>query len=306
MSRIHEALKKAEQERGASPPADAALTVEPGSGHGALPVPPAAVSSGSPPLIRGDGVETARSFLRLDDLRARCSKPTWKQDLDAIVFARGGRPNTAAERFRTLRSRLYRLREKQPVRRLLITSALPGEGKTFVAGNLAQAIARQHERRVLLIDADLRYSRLHLLLGAPSAPGLSDYLRGEADDFSIIQANPQDNLFFIPGGRPVSNPTELLADVRLKGLLDRLTAVFDWVILDSPPALPVSDAVVLATLCDGVLLVVQAGATAFDLAQKVCLEFQEKNLVGVVLNRAKQAAAYEVYSYYAGNGKDKR
>jgi capsular exopolysaccharide synthesis family protein len=227
-------------------------------------------------------------------------------DPNAIVFSIRARSNPAAEQFRTLRSRLYRLREKHPVHKLLITSVLPGEGKTFVAGNLAQAIVRQHERRALLIDADLRYSRLHLSLGAPSAPGLSDYLRGEADEFSIIQGSPQDNLFLIPGGKPVSNPAELLGDGRLKSLLDQLTPVFDWVILDSPPTLPVSDAAVLAGLCDGVLLVVQAGETDSDLAQRACQEFREKNLIGVVLNRAQRAGAYEVYSYYAGDGKDKR
>jgi tyrosine-protein kinase Etk/Wzc len=176
-----------------------------------------------------------------------------------------------------------------------------------VALNLAQAIARQHERRVLLIDADLRAAALHVAMGAPSWPGLSDCLMGEADEFSIIQSNPQDNLFFIPAGRSVSNPAELLSNTRLKGLLDRIAPTFDWIIVDSPPVLLVSDASVLAGLCDGVLFVVRAASTAFDLAQTASQEFRGKNLLGFVLNRAEEQATYEgAYSYYGGNGSDKR
>jgi capsular exopolysaccharide synthesis family protein len=205
-----------------------------------------------------------------------------------------------------LRSRLYRVRNTLPIRTLLVTSTLPGEGKTFVALNLAQAIVRQHECRALLIDADLRASRLHVPLGAPSGPGLADYLCGEADEFSIIQADSKDNLFFIPAGRPVSNPAELLASIQLKNLLDRLAPLFDWIIVDAPPVLPVSDASVLAGMCDGVIFVVRAASTAFDLAQAAFQELQEKNLLGVVLNRAAEQDGYGAYSYYAGNGMDKR
>jgi capsular exopolysaccharide synthesis family protein len=174
--------------------------------------------------------------------------------------------------------------------------------------NLGQAIACQHERRVLLIDADLRASRLHVPLGAPSSPGLADFLCGEADEYSIIQAGAQNNLFFIPAGRRVSNPAELLSNVQLKGLLARLSSVFDWVIVDAPPVLPVSDASVLAGLCDGVLFVIRAGSTAFDLAEMACREFRGKNLMGIVLNQVEErvVSAYGGYSYYGGNSTGKR
>ncbi|PYU23816.1 MAG: capsular biosynthesis protein, partial [Acidobacteria bacterium] len=163
------------------------------------------------------------------------------------------------------------------------------------------AIVRQKERQALLIDADLRASRLPLAMGAPFMPGLADYLRGEADEFSIVQTNTKDNLFFIPAGSPVSDPAELLANQRLKSLLDRLTPLFDWVIFDAPPLLPVSDASVLGQLCDGVIMVVRAGSTAFDLAQTARQEdFMEKNLLGVVLNRAEEEA--ERYGSYYGYG----
>lgn len=308
MSRIHEALKKAEQDRTANAAEAAARPVEPAGvaavRHAAAVLPAEAIL---PPSGLGRPWKSP-DYLRLDDLRQRCARSHWKLDPDAIVFCNPAQSRLGAEQFRTLRSRLYRLREKQTLRTLLITSALRGEGKSFVAANLAQAIVRQHERRALLIDADLRSSRLHLPLGAPSAPGLSDYLRGDADEFSIIQSDSvsEDNLFFIPGGKPVSNPAEILANPRLKSLLDRLAPVFDWIVLDSPPALPISDASVLGALCDGVLFVVRAGSTRFDLAQRACQEFREKNLIGAVLNDAEASATYAAYSYYAGAGTDKR
>ena len=190
----------------------------------------------------------------------------------------------AAEQFRTLRSRLYQLRSSQSLRTILVTSALPAEGKTFVTNNLAQAIVHQPDRRVLIIDADLRCARLHVPLGAPVGPGLSDYLRGQADEMAIIQHGQEGNLCFIPGGNEVTNPSELLSNGRLRKLLDQVTPVFDWVILDSPPCVPVADASILAALCDGILLVVRAASTPANIAQKACQELKGRNVVGVVLN----------------------
>jgi capsular exopolysaccharide synthesis family protein len=185
----------------------------------------------------------------------------------------------------------------RPLRRILITSSLPGEGKTFVASNLAKSIARQVERRVLLIDADLRAPRLHVALGAPSAPGLTEYLRGNLDDWGVIQRGSQSNLYLISCGEKVSNPSELLLGARMKKLLDCVTPLFDWVILDSPPALPVHDASSLSDMCDGVLFVVGAGGTSYEQAEKACLEFRKKNVLGVVLNRAEKGLDYGGYSY---------
>ena len=257
------------------------------------------------PAPARESASASDDSLRLDELQQRCTAPAWKLDPKKNVFCNETSSGACVEQFRTLRSRLNRMREKQPMHTLLVTSTLPGEGKSFVALNLAQAIARQHERRALLIDADLRASTLHVAMGAPAAPGLSDCLRGEADEFSIIQANPRDNLFFIPAGRSVSNPAELLSNSRLKGLLDRIAPVFDWIIVDSPPVLPVSDANILAGLCDGVLFVVRAGSTAFDQAQTACQEFRGKNLLGFILNRVEEQATYGGSYYgYGRNGSD--
>jgi capsular exopolysaccharide synthesis family protein len=209
------------------------------------------------------------------------------------------------EQFRTLRSNLLQLRDTQALKTVLVTSALPQEGKTFIALNLAHAVVRQRETRALLIDADLRYPRLHLSLGAPASPGLSEYLRGAAQESALLQRGPLENLFFLPGGATVPNAAELLVNGRLKRLLEWLSPAFDWIILDSPPAIPVSDARLLADHCDGVLMVVSAGMTPFDLAQKVRQQFRDKRLLGVVLNRAKWGSTYGSYYYYGYGDKRK-
>src|SRR5260370_13012403 len=157
-------------------------------------------------------------------------------------FFNGDDTGRGAEEFRTLRSRPYHTREKMTLKNLLVTSALPKEGKSFTSANLAQVLVRQHGRRVLLIDADLRGPRLHMMLGTTSSPGLSDYLQGRSDEFSIMQRGPMENLFFIPSGDEISNPAELVANGRLKFLLQRVEALVDCIIIDSPPAVPASDA----------------------------------------------------------------
>jgi capsular exopolysaccharide synthesis family protein len=242
-----------------------------------------------------DARTRAAEFLRFDDIWANCANPGWRLDLERNVFIDPASPPAVREQFRTLRSRLYQVRDKQPLRSMLVTSCLPGEGKTFVSNNLAHALARQQNCRVLLIDADLRRPDLHSGFGAPNSPGLAEYLKGEATELGIIQRGLSEYLCFIPGGSKSENPAELLANGRLKSLLETIGPVFDWVILDSPPTLPVSDALVLAEMCDGVLTVIRAAQTGFDSAQKSCQQLREKNLIGVALNCADDGAAYGTY-----------
>jgi capsular exopolysaccharide synthesis family protein len=237
--------------------------------------------------------------LRFDNILKNCARPNWKLDPNAIVFSHPSTTKSGAEQFRTLRSRLGQIRETFPLKTILVTSAISGEGKTFVSSNLAQVIARQRERKVLLIDGDLRRSRLHLPLGAPSSPGLSEYLRGQASELAVIQHGQEENLCFIPGGGFVPEPSELLSNGKFKILLERLAPVFDWIIVDSPPCVPVSDSLVLADHCDGVLLVVRAASTPLALAQRARQELQGRNVIGVVLNSVAEPMAYGSY-YYDG------
>src|SRR5271165_4985241 len=157
MSRIHEALKKAEQERAMSQTArggaPAALDI-PADPGGAF-VGPGVSSSAALPHVSG-----------IEPLLTRCRQSAWTPDPNTMLFFSDEEHAVGMEQFRTLRSRLYQAREKQPLSKLLVTSALPKEGKSFTSANLAQVIVRQHGRRVLLIDADLRNPQLHNMLGA--------------------------------------------------------------------------------------------------------------------------------------------
>jgi protein-tyrosine kinase len=247
-------------------------------------------------------------FLRFEDLLKSCSEPAWVHDPKTVVFASANEHSSDAEQFRTLRSRLYQLREAAPLKKILVTSALAAEGKTFVATNLAQAIAREKGRKVLLIDADLRSPALHKPLRAPLTPGISDYLRGQASDPEIIQHGHEGNLCFIPAGSPGSDPSELLSNGALEKLLERLTPLFDWVILDSPPCLPVADANVLGGLCDGVVLVVKARSTPSAAVERTRKELQKRKVLGVVMNAVEDVDEYGAYysgyaEKYQGKGK---
>ena len=307
MSRIHEALKKAEQERAAVQASGASVLTAPTMPDSLAPAATQPESDGERYPATEPVVAHSAGYLRFDDLRKHCAHPQWHLDPNVNVFINSALTAHGSEQFRTLRSRLYQMRSSQSLRTLLVTSSVPAEGKTFVTNNLAQAIVRQPDRRALIIDADLRCSRLHVPLGAPASPGLTDYLRGEVDEMAIIQHGLEGNLCFIPGGNQVANPSELLTNGRLRVLLDRVAPVFDWIILDSAPLLPVADSSFLADLVDGVLLVVRAGQTPAETAQRACQELQGRNVVGVVLNavgpdHASGAYYYSAYNYGYGYG----
>lgn len=306
MSRIHDALKRAEQEKAA----------QQGSGERLSLTPVSHETDGSNLYSKQISVEGHRSVeltrtsrntddavLQYEELMRRCAHPQWKSDSSFRDALAGESGKIVAERFRTLRSRLYQMAGLKPLRRVLVTSSVPSEGKTFVATNLARSIVRQADRRVLLIDADLRAPRLHSALGAPSSPGLSDFLRGESDHYAIVQNGSAPNLCFIACGTRVSNPSELLLNDRMRQLLDTVSPAFDWVILDTPPSLPVHDASNLAGQCDGVLFVVRAGETDSEVAIKGSAEFRNKNLLGVVLNQVEASEAQR--GYYYGHSESK-
>src|SRR6516225_4475656 len=297
MSRIREALKRAAEERSAQTGQRAEDFMDILRG---------APSAAAPADLGKLDLQETTEFVNpdLNTLFAECKKVRWHFEPRFSVFANEENHRAGAEKFRTLRSRLYQISATRPLRRLLLTSSVPQEGKTFVAANLAQSIIRQADRRVLLIDADLRASRLNLTLGAMNEPGLSDYLLGEAPITKVLQVGEQKNLCFIPGGRLVTNPSELLHSERMKALIDRMGQIFDWVILDSPPAIAVHDASILADMCDGVLFVVRAGATEFQTAQRAAAEFPDSKLLGVILNRVDRTDAYgaDYYGYSEEKG----
>lgn len=290
MSRIHDALRRAEQERAASVPLV-------GHSKEASNVQPIAIGSSQP---TGEG-ETSS----WEELTARCAQKTWSPDTRTMLFF-NEEERVGMEEFRVLRSRLDQLQERTGIKKLLITSALPREGKSFMAENLAQVLVHRNGKKALLIDGDLRAPRLHADFGTDQEPGLSEFLRGEVDEFGVIQRGPMEGLFAIPAGRKHKNPAELISNGRLKQLLSRLQGLFDWIVIDSPPLL-VSDTVVMATYCDGVLIVVRAGLTAFEVARKAQREIDEKLVLGAILNGIdpnQSPYTHYYYNYYRTTHKD--
>ena len=299
MSRIHDALKKAEEQNVAKfGSAAEAAPVEPSE----LEFPEIAleVMAGVQPAAAAvaPGVVEKRPPSAGDAFFQNCPKAVWHPTKDALFMVAQDNHAPGLEEFRTLRSKLFQIRAKRPLKTLLISSALPGEGKSFVSANLALAFARQRGGRTLLIDADLRKPRLHELFGAPVKPGLFEYLSGKAEEFDIIQRSPVDDLFFVPGGYVSSSAAELIGNGKLELMIDRLSRLFSWIVIDSSPVIPVSDPTRLAQFSDGVLLVVRAGATPHLVVERAKREFHDAPLLGIVFNQVSTTGnPYYRYKY---------
>jgi capsular exopolysaccharide synthesis family protein len=308
MSRIYDALRKAEE--------DAMRSVVPGAPRKSVPERSPAAAATAAPAGKTEPHREAKAEFSTSK-RAAGSVPAStthvaapalsvtsaqaaKNTAPLRVFCDDGSELRGAEEFRRLRTKLQQLREKSALRRLLIASALPGEGKTFVSVNLAHAFTMQHEARVLIVDADFRKPHVHEALNVVNEHGLSDYLEGRCGEDQLVHSSSVRNLSYIPAGPISSRPAELAASPKFAELIASLSERFEWVIIDSSPVIPVSDAAVVARICDGTLLVVSAGHTSGDLAQAAQRELKHANVLGVVLNRVKKnsAAHYGGYHYY--------
>ena len=203
------------------------------------------------------------------------------------------------EAFRLLRTNMQFLDLDQQPRCLVISSAVPGEGKTMTSTNLALALA-QTGRRMLVIDADLRRPRVARQLGLDAAVGLTTVLIGQADVADAIQVHEQSGLHLLASGAKPPNPTEILQSRVTQDLIRQLTDDYDMVIIDAPPLLPVADASVLSTLADGVILVVKHGKTTRDQVAEAIARVDQVGgrLFGVVVNMIPRRSTGSYYYYY--------
>lgn len=209
----------------------------------------------------------------------------------------------AAEAFRQLRTNLRFVDVDNEPRKIVVTSALAGEGKSTVSSNIARLVA-QAGTPVLLIDADLRRPMIATTFEIDGAVGLTQTLAGDVDVKDVIIESGVPNLSLLPAGRIPPNPSELLGSLRMKQLVEDLAADY-LVILDAPPLLPVTDAGLLSAFCDGALLVQAAGKTQIDQSQQ-CRRILDQvggRLLGVVLNKAPVRGAAAAYGGgYGGYG----
>lgn len=206
------------------------------------------------------------------------------------------------EQFRALRTRLNLLQKQNEIKVILVTSTVPEEGKSFTACGLAGVIAQEPGKRVVVIDLDMRKPGSGRDLGLPrnhSAVGTAQVLKGEAGFRSQLLSSTVPEFWFLPAGALPPNPSELLSTPKLEEMIRSAADMFDWVIIDSPPVLILSDATMIAPLCDTVLLVVRANSTPAKLVLESINRIGRERIGGVVINRQKQMpASHYYYQYY--------
>jgi len=286
MSRVHDALRKAEKRMaGAAPPA--------AESHAEARPP-------RPPYIPPAPVSTAAVAepALLDGLIDLIPVIPYDPSPEALLIDPNHPDEAPTEEFRTLRTRLNHMQSMQPIHTAVITSPSPAEGKSFAAVNFAMAEAQLAGNYTLLCDFDFRRPIIHNMMKTDRSPGITDYLLGKIPLHQAIRRIAGTNLFIMPAGEAVINPLELLNLKEVKQMLDRLPSVFNWVILDSPPLLFAADANLLGTLCHGTILVVRIGSTTIDSITRAMQSLCQNNVLGIIVNGARRGELYSKYTYY--------
>lgn len=192
--------------------------------------------------------------------------------------------DAVAEQIRLLHTRLQKLREKRPLKTVMITSALPKEGKSFIALNLAEIMAQYPGDRVLLLEADLRWPSCCSRLGLDPTAGLVEYCRGGERLAKFVYRLRGAKLCLLPAGGLIGRPMDVLASGRMAEALEEAGEVFDWVLVDSAPLVPVADSALLSRLCDGVLLVLRRHRALKAATREALERIDAAKLLGLVLN----------------------
>ena len=217
-----------------------------------------------------------------------------------IVFHADPR-SQAADRFRLLRMRLKEHWSAGKLKKLLITGPLAHDGKSTVILNLATALSERGKRTVLVVEADLHHASLPKTLGLNPWAGLSECLVDESlPPLSAIRRIEPLGWYFLPAGEPRRNPTELLQAPAFGNIMQRLAPCFDWILIDSPPVIPLTDALSLLQHADASLLVVRAGKTPREAVEQTVALLGKKNILGIVLNGV-ETRDHLYYQYYDGN-----
>jgi len=213
-------------------------------------------------------------------------------------------PGPVVEQYRALAATVVQNARAEGTRVLMVTSALPGEGKTLVASNLALTLSQSYRARVLLIDADLRRPCVHAVFGIPGSPGVTEWIGRQAATSEAPLTPVSENLTVMAAGAPRKDPMGIVSGPAMKELVQSCRSEYDWVILDTPPVGLLADAGLLAALADKVVLVVHAGRTPYDVIQKATDAVGPERILGVVLNQVAEAASdsyhYQYSNYYSG------
>lgn len=230
-------------------------------------------------------MERAGNFLpRVDDSAGSPNA------VDGRVVSLTAPASSAAEQYRSLYYRLERMRELRPLKVVGVTSSLPGEGKTVTTVNLALAAARAHmDRRILLIDADLRRGQVSEVLGIKNRPGLAELLAGECEVRDLVRRFHATRMTVITSGVTPEEPTQALASARMKQFLKMVREHFDEVYVDLPPTLPFADSAILGHQTDGLLMVVRANVTPGKAVNQAVEQLGGAPILGCVLNGTERS-----------------
>ncbi|HUQ87460.1 MAG TPA: CpsD/CapB family tyrosine-protein kinase [Vicinamibacterales bacterium] len=303
MTRLSDALRRAQESTGAQPtageeavPSSAAWKFAPVE---TMHVPQeGAVLAPRDPELRLDG-QTAETDHHAPGPIEKPTAPSVRMgDADRNKLIIGDNVDASmVEQYRHLAAVMHHAQKASGVRSVMVTSALPSEGKTLTATNLALTLSESYQRRVLLIDADLRRPRMREMFALPSAEGLTDSLAQPREGkLPVQQITPR--LWVLTSGHVLPDPMSLLVSPAMKQLIDDAKESFDWVVVDTPPIAILPDANLLAGMIDTTLLVVSAQSTPYPMVQRAAQAVGTNRILGVVLNRAEEIGLPKNYGYY--------
>jgi capsular exopolysaccharide synthesis family protein len=205
-----------------------------------------------------------------------------------------------AEKFRFLAVRLRQLRQNRPLKKILITSTIPQEGKSTVAANLACTLARRRQQKTLLLEGDLRRPNIARQFGVGKIPGLCEWLSGQTESINLYKLESL-GVWILPAGAAPENPLELMQSEKLSLLMEQLETWFDWIVIDSPPVLPLADASLWSRLADGILLVTRKGVTEKQQLQRGLETIERSKLLGALVNGSANVAHSDYYQRYGSS-----
>ena len=261
------------------------------------------------PLLSGDGYgpvtaeadpSAIAQALQNEDIRETFSHFQTLQSShsrDNCLVCTSAAEGPVIEAFHLLGVRLHNLRKIREIKSLLITSTISGEGKSVVAANLASTLGSGERKRVLLIDGDLRRPSQSRLFGLAKVPGLINYLKGDRSSTACIYHLEESGIWILPAGDHPGGSSELMRAPRLPELMATLSQWFDWIVIDSPPVLPMVDTSVWSRLADGILLVARHGTTKKRKLQRGLEALDPNKLVGMVLNASTSPMDNDYYHY---------
>jgi capsular exopolysaccharide synthesis family protein len=222
---------------------------------------------------------------------------------DSRLVSLGKEGSLGAEKFRFLAVRLRQLRQSRPLKKVLITSTIPQEGKSTVAANLACTLARRKPQKTLLLEGDLRRPNIAAQFGLGKLPGLCEWLSGETQAINIYRLESL-GVWMLPAGTAPQNPLELMQSGKLSPLMEQLEAWFDWIVIDSPPVLPLADASLWSRLADGILLVTRKGTTEKQQLKRGLEAIDKSKLLGALVNSSATVEHSDYYQQYSSSSVD--